>query len=138
MILWIVGRVPSLNELLDAKAKQRGKWNRYNDIKANWASQVKLAAVLKRIGLQPPGCGTFLFCEPDQRRDPDNVVGAGVKLLLDSLVAADVLGGDGWHDNLGFCGYWTLTPGRAGCLIHWGDEILTKPEMLALLEKEKH
>lgn len=136
MLLWVPSRLPGLNDLLNAKGTIRGQWNGYNAQKCIWYGQVALLCRAKGIQRQEPGFGTFLFAEPNTKRDPDNIVAGGVKLLLDSLVGADVLPGDGWRDNLGFAGYWTHRPSRPGCLVHWGSEILTKDAMLALLEKE--
>lgn len=136
MILWIPSRLPGLNELLNAKGTVRGAWNGYNEQKCMWYGRVKLLCLARGIGIQPPGFLTMLYLEKDRRRDPDNVVAGGTKLLLDSLVGAGVLRGDGWDDNLGFIGFWTCRKGREGCLVHWGDELLTKQAMEALLEKE--
>lgn len=136
MILWVPSRLPGLNDLLNAKGTTKGSWNGYNAQKCVWYGQVALLCRAKSIQRQEPGYGTFLFAEPNMKRDPDNIVAGGVKLLLDSLVGADVLPGDGWRDNLGFAGYWTHRPASPGCLIFWGTEILTKEAMLALLEKE--
>lgn len=134
MLIWIPGRLPGLNEMLQAKSTQTGKWNRYNEFKCQWSSQIKVLIQAKGIGLSPPGYGSFLFIEPSMKRDPDNLVSGGVKLLLDCFVGAGVLAGDGWADNLGFVGYWICRKNRAGCLVHWGEEILTKDAMLALFE----
>jgi hypothetical protein len=136
MNLYIAGRLPGLNELLAGKSTQCGNWNRYNELKCQWYGQIKLLTQARKIGLQEPGYATVLFREPNTRRDPDNVVGGGTKLLFDSLVGAGVLPGDGWQTVLGYVGYWVLSPKQAGCLIHWGDELLTKTAMLALMEKE--
>lgn len=136
MLLWIASRLPGLNDLLNAKGTVRGQWNGYNAQKCVWYGQIKTLCNAKGIGLQDPGYLTLLFVEPNKRRDPDNVVAGGTKLVLDSLVGAGVLRGDGWDDNLGFIGYWIFLGGRAGCLVHWGGELLTKDAMSALLEKE--
>lgn len=134
--LYVSGRLPGLNELLNQKATTSGKWNGYNALKCQWYGQIALLARAKGIGMQSPGFASFLFCEPTQRRDPDNIVSGGCKLLFDSLVGCDVLPGDGWGNNLGFVGFWHHTPGRAGCLFHWGDELLSKASMLELLKEE--
>ena len=132
------GRLPGLNELLNKKATSGGNgWNAYNALKCQWYGQIALLVRGRGIGAQAPGYGTFLFLEPSRQRDPDNIVAGGVKLLLDSLVGCEVLPGDGWGNNLGFIGYWELTPGQAGCLIHWDNEILSKASMLELCEEEK-
>jgi hypothetical protein len=134
--LYVAGRLPGLNELLNLKGTVNGSWNGYNSLKCKWYGQIALLARARGIQPQPAGCMTFLFVEPDRRRDPDNLVAGGAKLLLDSLVGADVLPGDGWLHNLGFVGFWICKPARAGCLLHWGDELLSKEAMVALLEKE--
>jgi hypothetical protein len=128
--------MPGLNDLLAAKSSIQGKWNSYNQIKAQWYGQIKLLAQARGIEPQGPGMATMLYIEPHRQRDPDNVVGAGTKLLLDSLVSAGVLPGDGWSANLGFVGYWICRSENAGCLFHWGDELLSKPSMLLLYEAE--
>lgn len=130
--------MPGLNDLLAAKSSIQGKWNAYNQVKNQWYGQIKLLALARGIEPQGPGMATMLFIEPHRQRDPDNVVGAGAKLLLDSFVGAGVLPGDGWSVNLGFVGYWICRTDGAGCLFHWGDELLDKAAMLQLLEKEQN
>lgn len=137
MNLLVNGRLPGLNELLAGKSSQNGSWNRYNQLKAQWYGQIKLLCQAKLVESVGPGYFTFLFSEPERRRDPDNVVAGGVKLLFDSLVGAGVMAGDSWVHVLGFVGYWQHTPGKASCLVHHGDAILTKDAILALLDKEK-
>jgi hypothetical protein len=134
--LFVRGRLPGLNELLNLKGTVNGSWNGYNSLKCKWYGQIALLARARGIQPQPAGFMTFLFVEPDRRRDPDNLVAGGAKLLFDSLVGADVLPGDGWLHNLGFVGFWICSPARAGCLLHWGDELMSKDAMVALLEKE--
>ncbi len=135
LTLWIAGRLPGLNEML-AGNRASGRWNSYNEVKCMWYGQIKLLALARGLTMQVPGQATLLFCEPNRKRDPDNVVAGGAKILLDSLVGCEVLPGDDWTAVLGLHGFWHHTPGRAGCLFHWGDELLSKPEMLRLLEKE--
>lgn len=138
MKLWIPGRLPSLNKLLDAKSTQKGNWNSYNDLKCQWFGQIRLLIVAKRVQPVGPGYFTFLFCEPDMRRDPDNVAAGGVKLLFDSFVGAEVMAGDGWKHVLGFTAHWTHTPGKAGCYVEFSeDRLLSKAEMLANIQKEQ-
>lgn len=133
--LWVSGRMPGLNDLLNAKGTVKGQWNAYNGQKARWYGVIRLLALHEGLTMQGPGYATFLFVEPHTRRDPDNIVAGGVKLILDSLVSAEVLPGDGWSTVLGFVGHWRKGD-RPGCLVHWGDELLTKEAMEALLEKE--
>jgi hypothetical protein len=133
--LFVSGRLPGLNELLNQKATVSGNWNGYNRLKCQWYGQIALLVRARGIQPQPAGFMTFLFLEPTRKRDPDNLVAGGAKLLFDSLVGAEVLPGDGWLHNLGFVGFWEHTPNRAGCLLHWGDELLSKAQMLKLYEE---
>jgi len=125
-----------LNDLLAGSRNHKGSWNAYNEQKRRWYGQIRLLCQAKRVETVGPGYFTFVFVEPDRRRDPDNVAAGGIKLLFDSLVGADVMKGDSWAHVLGFVSYWVHTPGKAGCLVHHGDALLTKDDALSLLEKE--
>lgn len=133
MILWVPGRLPGLNELLAGKASQNGSWNRYNQLKQQWYGQIKLLCHANRVESVGPGYFSFLFAEPDRRRDPDNIVSGGVKLLFDSMVGAGVLKGDSWSHVLGYVGYWGQFSGRVGCLVHWDAERLWSRESMEAL-----
>lgn len=130
--------MPGLNDLLSAKSTQRGQWNSYNEQKQKWASSIRVLVAARRILPIGPAYFSFLFIEPTKRRDPDNIVAGGVKLILDSLVGAEVLEGDGWGSVLGLASYWIHEPDRAGCLVH-ADPWHTprKDSMIELLEKER-
>jgi len=47
---------------------------------------------------------SFIWFEPDRKRDPDNVRAGGTKLILDALVLAGVITGDGARTVDGFMG----------------------------------
>jgi hypothetical protein len=91
---FVKGPLPGLNELLAARGTGKGKWNGYNDLKRQWGERIIAACRelprFSRVRL------AFIWHERAERRDPDNVDAAGRKLVLDGLVAAGVLGGDGW------------------------------------------
>jgi hypothetical protein len=104
--LIIPERMPSLNALLDAKARggrhvgaKGARWNPYNAAKKEWA--VKIGLWCKQQGIRPvPGAHfRFTWIEPNRQRDPDNI-SAGKKLIFDGLVAAGVLPEDGWGQIL--------------------------------------
>lgn len=128
--------MPGLNEML-AGNRASGRWNSYNEVKCVWYGQIKVLVLALGVASHGPGFATMLFCEPNRKRDPDNLVSGGAKILLDSLVGCEVLPGDDWNSNLGFIGFWQHTPGRAGCLFHWDDELISRASMLELLEKEQ-
>jgi hypothetical protein len=93
--LWIPRRAPNLNDLVRAKGAK--SHHVYNSLKKGWAETVKLCCVGARgipFGLR--ASVHFELVEPDKRRDPDNIASAAAKLILDGLVKAGVLEGDGW------------------------------------------
>ena len=93
MTLTIPGRLPGLNEIIDA-AKLRGRnYKEYATMKDRNTQMV--AWLAKKAGL-PKYEKAYLIItwyEPNGRRDPDNVM-AGQKFILDGLVQAGVLPGD--------------------------------------------
>lgn len=58
---------------------------------------------------------TFEWREPNKKRDLDNVA-AAKKLVIDGLVTAGVLHGDGWKHLHGFRDYFEVNP-DAGVLV---------------------
>lgn len=94
--LWVPGPLPGLNELIGAAKSGRGKGNAYSRLKHSWTDTVILLARSARIPKQDRVRLHFLWMERDRRRDPDNIAAGGRKLVLDGLVAAGVLPGDGW------------------------------------------
>lgn len=100
--LWIPGPLPGLNELIGAAKGFGGKGIGYAKLKESWTTAVwahaknaRLARV-ERVKLQ------FLWVEKNRKRDPDNVAAGGRKLVLDGLVKAGVLPGDGWEHVAGW------------------------------------
>ncbi len=84
-------RLPGLNELIEANRRNRqagAKLKRETDEKIGWVIQ---SAKLKPVSL--PCIVHMTFCEPDRRRDADNVESAR-KYILDALVKTGVLKGD--------------------------------------------
>lgn len=95
--LWVPGPLPNLNELI--KAKGRPSWSKqsYTTLKKQWTDDVWKLAKAARLAKFPGRVAlSFHWFERDRRRDPDNVAAGGRKLVLDGLVAAGVLQGDGW------------------------------------------
>lgn len=96
--LWIPGPLPGMNELLTAAKSGHGKGNAYSRLKAHWTATVWAQAKVQRVPkFSRPVVFTFEWVEGNKRRDPDNVAAGGRKLVLDGLVEAGVLPGDGWR-----------------------------------------
>jgi len=88
----IHGRLPGLNEIIDACRS-----NRYEAASQKRATEADVAWAIRAFSLKPVTGSVWVTCrwyEATSRRDPDNVF-AGVKFILDALVTAGVLEGDG-------------------------------------------
>jgi len=129
---FVPGPLPGLNELIAAAKGSGGQGRAYSRLKRQWTETIW--ALAKRDRLKPfVGRATFRFewIEKDKRRDPDNIAAGGRKLILDGLVKAGVLKGDGWR----FVGIWTdsfkTTLGlyRPGCLV-----TLSRPDPIIGME----
>lgn len=116
MTLFVPGPLPGLNELVAAAKSGRGKGNAYSRLKRAWTDAVILHARAAR--LQPVHRARLIFRwqEAHRRRDPDNVAAGGRKLVLDGLVKAGVLPGDGWEHVAGWEDEFTVAA-RPGVLV---------------------
>ena len=92
---FVPGQLPSMNEVLAAAVKRRGKWNAYNDLKASYGEYIQ--TIIRKAKLTPIQRANISFCwvEQSQRRDKDNVRMAA-KFILDALVVTKILPNDGW------------------------------------------
>jgi len=90
----IEGRLPGLNELIN-KAKSGHK--AYYGFKK--AQKRRVADEIGVAGVEPvPALKLHIrHFEPDRRRDPDNVMSAGMKIILDALNYAGIIEDDGWR-----------------------------------------
>ena len=107
--LWLPMRAPNLNDLIRAHGQHAQVYNR---LKKRWADLVALCIgarpIRVRFGEGNPAKVHFELVEPDQRRDPDNIASAAAKLILDGLVKAGVLEGDGWKHIAGLSFSWRV------------------------------
>lgn len=115
--LWIAGPLPSLNELIDAAKGHGGRGYGYSKLKREWGTLVWGLAKAARLKPVASAVLTFEWRERDRRRDPDNVSSAGRKLILDGLVKAGVLSGDGWTGVRAFSDVWLVDPHAPGVLV---------------------
>lgn len=124
--LFIEGPLPGMNEIIELAKKsgnRRGAkcWNGYAEMKKTWGEIVKLTALAQKI--KPVSARVwidYVWYEPNRKRDPDNVCAGGRKLILDGLVHAGVLQGDGWKHISGHSDVFTcvrMGHGRPGVMI---------------------
>lgn len=99
--LIIPGRLPGLNEYVDAERANRQKGAA---LKRSCEQQIMLLArsQLRGVRFAEPVFMTYTWVEKDRRRDKDNVSSMGRKLIQDALVKAKILQNDGWNHIAGF------------------------------------
>lgn len=146
---FVPGKVPSLNELLEAKGtggsslrsiimrrspskgKQRGaRFDLYNDIKKDWMRRTTAAlpAAFQRVDSAYFG---YVIVEETLKRDPSNVCSAAIKFIEDGLVKAKVMPNDGWKNVLGIRMAVIHRPGReAGVFVCMSDARLDEDELV--------
>lgn len=121
---FVPGKVPSLNELLDAKGGTQDKkkllilrhlptkgkrvpqWvHAYNDIKQSWKRRTIAAIGTPFVRIQASYFG-YVVVEQDRRRDPSNICSSAIKFIEDGIVEAGVMRDDGWDNVLGIRVHW--------------------------------
>ena len=128
---FIAGRLPGMNELREAAgwtAPGKGKrWNRYAQLKRDHTEdivlQLRCAKVVPPTG--PVWIG-FEHVEPNAKRDPDNVNAGARKLIVDAMVKAGILKGDGQKFIAGFGPERVVVdrdPTHAGTFVTIGSDI---------------
>lgn len=94
----IVGRLPGLNDYVNAERAHRLKGNRTKRDAEDAVITAILIRGLKSHRLTPPVRIEYLFIEKDKRRDKDNIAGFAHKVVQDALVKTGLLENDGWSD----------------------------------------
>lgn len=84
----IEGRLPGLNEMIEAAKSHFGA---YASMKQTYTDMV--AWLAKKLPTYERVALIITWYEPDERRDPDNIM-AGQKFILDGLVAAGTIPND--------------------------------------------
>ena len=141
--LWIPERMASRNELdsmrgkvrtvFSRKSGRRVRCNAYSDFKSRFHGRVALYCKQQKMEPAPvPAFFTYVFFEPDRKRDPSNFTGSGQKLVEDALTACGVLDGDGWRHVRGFCHFWLQEPRatRVGLAVCIGEERMDEADAL--------
>ena len=119
--LWIPGPLPGLNDLLDAAKGSGGRGMGYASLKRTWGEAVWAYARSAGLHKAGPFAGPvrlrFEWREKDRRRDPDGFSSGGKKVILDGLVQAGVLRGDGWRHVAGWEDCWCVDAAAPGVLV---------------------
>lgn len=94
----VPGKFTTLNELIDMSKRHWAEYAKVKQTTTNavaWAAKEAGIPQLERVELH------LTWYWPDRRTDQDNIA-AGIKFVLDGLVAAGVLANDGWREVAGF------------------------------------
>jgi hypothetical protein len=138
LLLWLPGKLPGLNELVNAKAAHSPKVPRgvlYNQLKKSVHERVQLCVGSQKFRTMG-GHFNYLLVESDKRRDPSNVAGAAIKMIEDGLQKAGVLKNDGWDQVHGCTWYPHCEDGAAPgvCLLVQDCPVLSKNAMIVRLQ----
>lgn len=100
-ILVIHGKLPGLNELIDAERRHRQAGAK---LKRDAERIVRMYIRQQLRGYNPktPVTLYYYYFEPNRRRDLDNIAGFAHKVIQDSLVKEGILANDGWNHIKGF------------------------------------
>lgn len=109
--LWIPWQMPGLNEIIREKGRIRGKWNGYMTMKEQWGNRIAGQAMVQKFPKLERGHFTYVFEEPNRKRDPSNVIAGGIKLIEDALQVAELLPNDGWEQILSIRPYYLCIEG---------------------------
>lgn len=88
----IPGRLPGLNEIIDAAKQGKGRYQPYALMKEKYTEMITWLA--KKLPTYERVALIITWHEPDRRRDPDNIM-TGQKFILDGLVQAGTIPNDG-------------------------------------------
>jgi len=77
---------------------------------------------------------TYIFIEPNKRRDPSNFIAGGIKLIEDGLQEAKILKNDGWKNILGIASYWIMDPECPGVLVLISEHRISREELYDYIE----
>ncbi len=150
---FVPGKVPSLNDLLDArgenapvvrsiimrhlpkKGKGRGaRHDAYNDIKQDWKRRTVKAISAPFVRVKAAYFG-YVVVEQELRRDPSNICASAIKFIEDGIVEAGVMPNDGWQNVLGIRVHWLHRKTREpGIYVVMSDVRLSEEQLEAEYE----
>jgi hypothetical protein len=108
-------RLPGLNDIILAKGqyyrKGKKRFEKYQAMKREYEGLIISAIQLAKIKPVKRAYFQFTWIEDNKMRDPDNVAAAR-KFILDALVVAGVLSGDGWKQVAGWTDTFTVKEGN--------------------------
>lgn len=114
--IWIPGRLPGENEIIDAAKSGRGKNNAYSRMKHQWTDHI--AALVSECNLPAMKLikVKFVWFESGRQRDPDNIA-AGAKFCFDGMVQAGLIPKDTRQHVIAFSHVFARPGVRSGVIM---------------------
>lgn len=139
--LRVPGRLPGLNEVIAAKGNSRvgkrgGRWDAYQGLKRETGQTIALLAIAQRFRVEGKAF-TYVFAEPDRRRDPSNFIAGGVKLIEDALQGAGLLENDGWDQVGEIRAHWCVNKAHPAVFLISGAETLDRQAAIEAVGAEE-
>ena len=103
----IPGRLPGLNEYVEAERRNRFKAAKMKRDAQDWVI-LCIKKTMRGVHITRPVYIRYYYVEPNRRRDMDNIDGYGKKVINDALVEAGVLRDDGWDEIRGIVPYFSV------------------------------
>lgn len=103
----IPGKLPGLNEYISA-CRTRPQAGAALKKKAERDVSICIRSFMKGAKVKPPVHITYMWREPNARRDLDNISSFGRKVIQDALVKCGVLDNDGWKYINGFTDHFVV------------------------------
>lgn len=126
---WIPKKLPGFNELIGKALVKDGGPHLYQELKQSAERFVSVHAMKGRFEANF-GCWTYLFIEPNKKRDPSNVISGGIKVIEDALrrTPGTRMRSDGWRDVQAIRSYFTTSTKVNGVMVWCTDEPLTETD----------
>ena len=97
-----------MNEIIDAAKTSRYVYARQKEEYTELvAGTIGLTFRFRKFDIKKKVWISLVFVEKNKRYDPDNIV-AAKKFILDGIVKAGLLKGDGWAEVAGFTETWEI------------------------------
>ena len=105
---FVPGPLPGMNDIV------RKNYYVYSAMKKQWSRTIATCLQHAKILPMERVAVIFTWVERDTRRDPDNILAGGQKLVLDCLVTTGIIPNDGWANIVGLAHNFTIDASNPG------------------------
>ena len=126
--LWIPGRLPGLNEIIEARGSASGKANAWASMKKKLQGTIALLARAHGVGRWTAAHFAYVHFEPNRMRDPSNFCSGAQKVVEDALQKAKLIPNDGWRQVLSFQHLWHVSD-DPGTMVVLSDEMMDRAQI---------